>query len=97
MPPLSADTLVALADQLGGDVRAGELVRVRVVDDDVAVARNRGRGVAGQVAQGARQLDGAVFVRIFQAGVHDERWLGALETQFQIFLGDSGDRHGAVL
>ncbi len=40
---LERDGAIALADQLGRDVRAGQLVRIRVVDDDLAIARQRRR------------------------------------------------------
>ena len=92
--PLSVDGPVALTNQQGGHVRARELVGVGVVHDDVAIARQRGCGAVAVVANGARQAYGAVLVRILQAGVDQDRRRVAVEPLFQIFLGDSWDRHG---
>jgi len=76
-------------------VRTRELVGVGVVHDDVPIARQRGYGAVAVVANGPRQAYGAVLVRILQAGIDQDRRRVAVEPLFQIFLGDSGDRHAA--
>ena len=63
------------------------------------MSRSRGKdeGVAGADADGARQLHRAVFVGILQAGVDENGRRGAFEPLLEIFLGDAGHRHDAVL
>src|SRR5262249_4309217 len=80
---------ITLTDETGGDARARELVRIRIVDDDLAVARKRrGRRVRRQ-ANRAGQLHGAVFVWILQPGVDEGDGRAAVESLLQIFLRDA--------
>jgi len=85
-----------LPNQQCSDVRAGQLVRVRIVDDDAAISREGGRGAVAQKPDGARQADRAVFVRILQTRVDEHRRRIAVELQFEIFFGDARDSHGFV-
>lgn len=72
-----------------------ELVRIGIVGDDVAAARNLicFDGVGGNT-DGTGQLHRAVLVGVFKANVQNRRLVAAIETFFQLFFGDSFDRHG---
>ena len=87
-----------LPQQLGGHVRADQLVRVGVVGDDIGAARNRDRidGVRGN-ADGARELHGAVLVCVFQANIENRGLVTPIQAFFQLFFADAFDGHGAIL
>ena len=88
---------IPLSNQLGCDVRARELVRIRIVDDDLAIARERRRARAfGAIAYGAGQLDRAVFVRVFQPRVDNHRLSPGVEPLLQIFSGNPRNGHGVL-
>jgi len=70
---------IAFPNQLGGDARAGQLVRIGIVDDDVAVAWQRWLRSVSLVPNGAWQLDRAVFVRVLQTGVDQDRSVSGLD------------------
>jgi len=93
----AADRPIALTDEDGCHVGAGQLVRIRVVDHDLAIARQRGRSRGGIDADRAGELDGAVFVGILQARIDEDWRRGAVETLLQIFFGDARNRHDSVL
>jgi hypothetical protein len=40
------------------------------------------------------KLDGAVFEGVFEPGVNDHAGRAAVETRFQLFFRDAGNRHG---
>ena len=86
---------VAETNELGRNMRAGQLVRIRIVHDDFAIAGKRRR--AGGVADRAGQPDRAVFVGILQPRIDDDRRCTALEALFEIFFADAGNGHGLVL
>ena len=75
-------------------MRAGQLVRIGVVDDDVAVASQRGRRTVAREADGSRKPDRAVLVGILEPGVNEHRGGAAVETQLEIVFGDSRNAHG---
>lgn len=72
-----------------------QLVRIGIVGDDVAAARNLNcfDSVRGDT-DGAGQLDRAVLVGVFKANVQNRRLLAAIQTFLQLFFGDPFDRHG---
>ena len=79
-------------------MRAHQLVRIRVVRDDVAVAGNRDRiDRVGRNADSAGEFDRAVLVRVFQANVEDRWFVAAVQALFQLFFADAFDGHGAIL
>ncbi len=92
---LQAGGAIALTNELGGDARARELVWIRIVHDDVAVARQCGRGAVRGIAYRARQPDGAVFVWVFEASVNDDRRRCTVETVLEIFFRDAWGGHGS--
>ena len=79
-------------------MRADQLVGVRVVRDDVGGGgyRHRFERIWGD-SNRAWQLHGTVLVRVFQADVENRRPLAAIQSFFQLFLGDALDGHGAIL
>ena len=96
---LQGGRAVPFFDELGSDPRADELVRIRIVRHDVPVFGNR-RGVElslRQYAQCRRQLDGAVFVRVLESNVEQDRAVTAVKPLFQFFSGDSGHRHLSIV
>ena len=79
-------------------MRADQLVRIRIVGDDVVVGRERNRvDRVGRDADSPWKLYRAVFVRIFQADIEDRGLLAPIQSFLQLFLGDPLDWHGAIL
>jgi hypothetical protein len=79
-------------------VGAHQLVRVRIVGDDVAATRDRDRidGV-GRHSYGARKLHSAVLVGVFQADIENCGLVAAIQAFLQLFFCDAFDGHGAIL
>src|SRR5688572_17765526 len=69
-PAFEDADLHALPQQLAGDASTDQLVGVRVVGDDIAAGRN-GHGIDSvrRYSYRAGQLDGAVFVGVFEPNV----------------------------
>ena len=88
---------VPLTNQHGDDMGARELIRVRVVDHDLAIAWQRQRGSIARVADGARKSDGAVLVGILQPGVDDDRREVAVKLLLQLFSCDARNGHERIL
>ena len=86
-PPLRTLNLDTLPQQLGCHVGADELVRIGIVGDDVAAARDRHRvdRVRGH-ADGPGQLYRAVLVGVFEANVEDRRLVAAIQAFFELSL-----------
>ena len=76
-------------------MRAGELVRIGVVNHDVAIAWQRRKRAVAVVANGARKTDRAVFVRVLEACIDEDGRAAAVELLLEFFFGDSRDRHAA--
>src|SRR5262245_28627809 len=89
--------MVPLANQVGDHRRAGELVRIRIVDDDLAIAAQRRRDSRGTVSQRAGKTDRTMLVGILEARVDDDRRRAGLELLFQIFAGNSRNGHEEIL
>ena len=76
-------------------MRTRELMRVGVVNDNVAVARQRRHRSIAVEADRPGQADRAVLVRIFQTCVDQHGGRTAVELLLEIFFGDSRNRHAA--
>lgn len=76
-------------------MRAGELVRIGVVNHDVAIAGQRRNRAVAVVANGARKTDRAVFVRVLETCIDEDGRAAAVELLLEFFFGDSRDRHAA--
>jgi len=90
--------LDALPQQLRGYMRADQLVGIGIVGHDVGATRNGHRidGV-GRHPYGSRKLDGAVFVRVFQANIQNRGLVAPIQTFLELFFADAFDGHGAIL
>ena len=91
---------MAVPDECRGDACADDLLRVRVVRDDLAVAWERrhievGRGKAHRTREAYR----AVLVGVLQPNVDDDRRRGRVpfEMRVQRFLRDARNRHGRIV
>ena len=84
---------VALTNEQRRYVRAGQFVRIRVVDHDLTVARERGRGTVPEKPDRSGKPNGAVFVRIFQTGVDEDGRSAAIDALFEIFFRNAGNGH----
>jgi hypothetical protein len=90
---LERDGAIALTNQLGRDVRTGQLVGVGIVDDNLAIMWQRRRTARNRMADRARQAKSAVLVRVFQSGVDQDGRRTAVQTLLQVFFRDSRNRH----
>jgi len=81
-----------------GDSSADQLIRIRIVGDDVAAAWD-GYRINGiwRHADGAGQLYRAVLVSVFQANIQNRGLVATLQTLLQLFFADAFDGHGAIL
>jgi hypothetical protein len=87
---------IAACDQVRGHPFCDDLPRVRVIQDNFAIGREKG-WIDGARAgpESPRQSDGAVLVGILQADVNDERDKGdVVHPALEFCAGDPRDDHG---
>jgi hypothetical protein len=80
------DRAIALSNQAGDDMCAGELVGIRIVHDDLPIARQRQRSNVAPVPNRTRKSDSAVLVGILQTSVDDDGRISAVEPLLEVFL-----------
>ena len=97
-PPLRTRTLMPFRSSSAATCVLTSSFGIRIVGDDIAAAGDGDRidGV-GRHPDGARELDGAVFVGVFQANVENRGLLAPIQTFLQLFFADAFDGHGAIL
>ncbi|MDP9324513.1 MAG: hypothetical protein M3P13_12830 [Acidobacteriota bacterium] len=87
---------IAAGDQVRGHPFGDDLARVRVIQDNFAIGREKG-AIDGARAgpERPRQRHGAVLVGILQADVNDERGKGdVVHPALELCAGDPRDDHG---
>ena len=88
---------IALPNEDSRRVRACQLVRIGVVHDNVAVARQRRHWTVTREPKGSWKPDRAVFVGVLQAGIDEHGGRAAVELLLEIFFGDSRNAHGPIV
>jgi hypothetical protein len=77
---------IALTDQICDDVGAGDLIRVGIINDDLAISWQRQRTSVAGVPHRSGEANRTMLVRILQSSIDDDRRVSSLDALFEIFL-----------